>query len=253
MTPTQWHLARTFATWLCLALGEVLSCKGVSPRPPSWVHPTSSEWRRAAESLDRLRSEARSPYVASVRTSLREPKTGRTVDGRGAVAVVPLQAMRMILVGPAGATLLDAWVTPTRWRVAVPPIELVRVGGVQEPDDLPIGFWRWWFLTPLEGTLFAAAMMGDRSLLLLREGDATVELVVGTCGAGQRVAAARRVRGRTDRVDACRAGALPGAGDSVHYVDEASGLEVDVVVESASERSASAAALRDPDAHEGQP
>ncbi|HEV3193204.1 MAG TPA: hypothetical protein VGY54_22000, partial [Polyangiaceae bacterium] len=148
---------------------------------------------------------------------------------------------------------LDAWVTLTRWRVAVPPLELVRVGGVQEPDDLPIGFWRWWFLTPFEGTLFAAATMPDSSLLLLRAGDATVELAVGTCSAGRRLAAARRVRGRTERVDACRAGTLPGSGDSVHYVDEASGLEVDVVVESASERSAPPAALRDPDAQKGEP
>ncbi len=230
-----------------------MSCKGSLPRTPSWVHPTSSQWQRAAASLDRLRSEARAPYVASVRTSLHEPKTGRIVDGRGAVAVVPGQGMRMILVGAAGATLLDAWVTPARWRVAVPPLELVRRGGMQEPDDLPIGFWRWWFLTPLEGTLFAAAMTGADSLLLLREGDATVELVVGTCSAGQRLAAARRVKGRTERVDACRARALPASGDSVHYVDETSGLEVDVVVESASDRTASAAALRDPDAQEGGP
>jgi hypothetical protein len=215
------------------------------------VHPSSSEWERAAASLDRLRSAARSAYVASVRTSLREPKTGRTVDGRGAVAVVPGQAMRMILVGAAGATLLDAWVTPAQWRIAVPPLELVRRGGMQEPEDLPIGFWRWWFLTPLQGTLFAAAMTGAGSLLLLRDGDAVVELVIGTCSVGQRLAAARRVKGRTERVDACSARGLPGSGDSVHYVDEASGLEVDVVVESASEGSAPAAALRDPDTQGG--
>jgi hypothetical protein len=253
MTQARLCLARGFAAWLCLALGEVLSCTEAPPRTPSWVHPTSSQWQRAAASLDRLRSEARFAYVASVRTSLHEPKTGRIVDGRGAVAVVPGQGMRMILVGAAGATVLDAWVTPTRWRVAVPPLEFVRRGGMQEPEDLPIGFWRWWFLTPLEGTLFAAAMTGADSHMLLREGDATVELVVGICSAGQRIAAARRVKGRTERVDACRARALPASGDSVHYVDETSGLEVDVVVESASDRTASAAALRDPDAQEGGP
>jgi len=217
----------------------------------SFLRPTSPEWQRAAARLDRLRSDARFAYVASVRTSLREPKTGRIMDGRGAVAVVPGQAMRMILVGAAGATLLDAWVTPIQWRVAVPPLELVRRGGMPAPDDLPIGFWRWWFLTPLEGTLFAAAMTGAGPLLLLREGDAVVELVVGTCRMGERLAAARRVNGRTERVDTCRVGGVPGSGDTVHYIDEASGLEVDVVVESASRGSASAAALRDPDAAEG--
>jgi hypothetical protein len=118
---------------------------------------------------------------------------------------------------------------------------------MQEPEDLPIGFWRWWFLTPLQGTLFAAAMTDAGSLLLLRAGDAVVELTLGSCGTGQRLAATRRVKGRTERVDECRGHGVPSAGDSAHYVDEASGLEVDVDVEAASGVSPPAAALRDPD------
>jgi len=94
---------------------------------------------------------------------MREPRSGRVIRGRGGLAVVPGRALRMILVGVAGVTMLDAWVTPARWRVAVPMLGVLRRGGADDPADLPIGFLRWWFFTPLEGRLFAATFDRVRS------------------------------------------------------------------------------------------
>jgi hypothetical protein len=219
-----------------------------SPMPPPWVHPTAAEWRVAADRLDTLRRGLpRSPYTAVVTTVLREPKSGRTVDGRGAIAVMPGQGIRMVLVGPAGATMLDAWVTPSQWRIAVPAVSLVRRGGREAPGDLPIAFLRWWFFARFEGSLFASKALSAESLWLLRDGGAVVELRRLACGAGERIAATRRERGRAEHVDECRAHTAPSPGDAIHYVDESSGLEVDLAVEAVVGAPPDPAAFRDPD------
>jgi hypothetical protein len=183
-------------------------------------------------------------------TTLRDPRSGRVVDGRGAIAVAP-GALRMILVGAAGATLLDAWVTPEHWRIAVPPIDYVRRGGAEDPEGLPVGFFRWWFFAPFEGTLFAASVHPDGLLWLLRRGEAVVELRLGRCAiAGRSLGATRRSDGRAEHVDECRVSARgePGTGDVVRYVDDSSGLQVDIQVESVSDAPADGEAFRDPDA-----
>jgi hypothetical protein len=157
----------------------------------------------------------------------------------------------MILVGGAGVTMLDAWVTRGRWRVAVPPLDLMRRGGTDEPEDLPVGFLRWWFFTPFEGTLFAATLMQQGMLWLLREGEAVIEVRVGPCPRGERLTAARRAPHRTEQVDECRAVAVPRPGDSVRYVDEANGMRVDIVLESVAGVPPEEEAFRDPDAPQG--
>jgi hypothetical protein len=153
----------------------------------------------------------------------------------------------MILVGVAGVTLLDAWVTPQRWRVAVPPLGLVRRGSADDPPDLPVGFLRWWFFRPLEGRLFAATSDGAGPTWLLRDGDAVVEVRAGVCERGSRLRAARRRRGRAESVDECRAGAAPSVGDHVRYEDAGTGLVVELAVESMSPDPPPAEAFADPD------
>jgi hypothetical protein len=135
--------------------------------------------------------------------------------------VAPGRALRMILVGVAGATMLDAWVTPQRWRVAVPLLGLVRRGGAEAPEDLPIGFLRWWFFTPMSGRLFAATFEDDGPVWLIRDGDAVIELRTAKCDRGHGLRAWRRERGRAETVDECRSGLAPSAGDGVHYQDDA--------------------------------
>jgi hypothetical protein len=150
----------------------------------------------------------------------------------------------MILVGGPGATLLDIWITRDRWRIAIPPLERILRGAKDEPPDLPVGFLRWWFCRPLEGTLFAAADAADEGTwFLLRDGEATVELHETP----HRLEATRKARGRTQAVVEARQGALPRPGDAVRY-EEGGGLSVDLVVESLGDAAPSPEAFVDPDA-----
>jgi hypothetical protein len=179
---------------------------------------------------------------------MREPRSGQVIDGRGAIAVKPGEAVRMILTGAAGATMLDAWVTMTRWRVAVPVLSLVRRGDVLAPREMPVGFLRWWFLTRLAGGLFAATCTGDGALWLLRYGGAVIELREEPCSRGTLLRATRRMEGRAETVDECRSRAAPSAGDTARYVDESSGLRVEVLLESIGTEPPRDEAFEDPDA-----
>jgi hypothetical protein len=156
----------------------------------------------------------------------------------------------MILVGGAGATLLDAWVTRDRWRVAVPPLELVRRGGAEDPGGLPVGFLRWWFVAPFEGVAFAAANTRAEDRWLLRDGDAVVDLRLARCkGDGMRVTATRRLRGRAEQMDRCGASGSqsgPAVGDDVRY-DDSTGIRVTIAVYSVGPMGPTAEAFEDPD------
>lgn len=214
----------------------------------TWHSPDAQTW-------DTLRSELRArraerpmrPWAAEVRVAVHEPRTGRDVTGRGAIAVAPGRAMRMILVGAAGSTMLDAWVERDRWRVAVPAANLVRRGGPDEPRDLPVGFLRWWLLSPLGGALVAAEQTQEGPRWLLRDGAAVVDLRALPCDDGMSgLAASRSVQGHTERVAECGTAPEPRPGDRVEYEDAASGLRVSIVVESGA-RTPSDEAFRDPD------
>ena len=223
----------------------VVAC---SPAVPPWRGAASDEWLSLRAELARLReSRPRQAWAAGLRATMRDPARGHTLDARGGIAIAPGRALRIILVAGAGATILDAWVTRERWRVAVPPAGIVRRGGDDEPNDLPIGFLRWWFFHPLEGTLLAAhredAATGPGDVFVLRCADgATIELRAGRC-----LRASRHDRGRTESVEDCSAGASR-PGDRVRYEDEASGLTVDLHLESLAAAPPDEEAFRDPDA-----
>jgi hypothetical protein len=230
-----------------LSLSLCLSC--ASARPAPWPAATQESWNHLGRELQQRRlSQPRTPWSAGLRITMRDPTSGRVIDGRGAIAVAPGQAVRMVLTGAAGATMLDAWVTTTRWRVAVPPLEIVRRGDVMEPRDMPVGFLRWWFLTPLTGGLFAASSTDAGSIWLLRYEDAVIELREASCARGRRLLATRRLAGHAETVDECRAEAAPSAGDSARYFDETTGLCVEVLLESIGSEPPSDEAFRDPDA-----
>jgi hypothetical protein len=235
---------------LIVAAGLVLvSC---TPAPTAWRAAEPDEWPALRAELARLR-EARpsEPWAAGLRATMRQPRSGRALDARGGIAVAPGRALRMILVAGAGATMLDAWVTRDQWRIAVPPAGIVRRGGSGDPDDLPVGFLRWWFFRPLEGMLFAASRSqgtsGAEDVFLLRDDDgAAVELRAGRC-----LRASRRRNGRTEHVDECLVRVRPAAGDCVRYQDESSGLIVDLQLESLATAPPDEDAFRDPDAPGG--
>jgi hypothetical protein len=229
-----------------LSLTLCLSC--TSARPAPWPSATPESWSHLGQELQaRRQSQPKARWSAGLRITMRDPTSGRVVDGRGAIAVEPGQAVRMVLTGAAGATMLDAWVTETRWRVAVPPLEVVRRGDVMEPSDMPVGFLRWWFLTPLSGGLFAATATQDGSLWLLRRDNAVIELREAACSRGTLLHATRRLAGHAETVDECRAHAGPSAGDSARYFDETTGLCVEVLLESIGSEPPSDEAFQDPD------
>jgi hypothetical protein len=224
------------------------ACTPAPDAPSTWHSPDSHAWAALRSELrDERAQRPTRPWAAEVRVAVHEPRMGRDVTGRGAIAVAPGRAMRMILVGAAGATMLDAWVQRDRWRVAVPATGLVRRGGSDEPRDLPVGFLRWWLLSPLEGSLVAAEQTAEGPRWLLRDGGAVVDLRAVPCDDGASgLAASRSVAGRTERVAECGAAPEPRPGDRVEYEDAASGLRISIVVESAV-RTPSDDAFRDPD------
>jgi hypothetical protein len=227
----------------------ITACTGVRTAP--WPAATTQSFTTLRGQLDARRDQRpTAPWAAGLRVTLRDPHTGKILDGRGAIAVAPGRAVRMVLIGGAGATMLDAWVTGTRWRVAVPPLDLVRRGGLEEPPDMPVGFLRWWFLTPLTGALVAAAVLDRDPVWVLREGGAMVELRSPADERGC-LQATRRAPGHAETVEECREAAAPTAGDSARYVDERSGLKVDLRLESISPPPG-AEAFEDPDMASGE-
>ena len=235
----------------CLTV--VSSLAGCAATPAVWRSPDPASWTTLQQQLDSERASRPSrPWAAGVRVTMHEPTSGRVVDGRGAIAVAPGRAVRMILVGGVGSTMFDAWVTRDRWRVTVPPLDLSRRGGSEEVPDLPVGFLRWWFLSPLEGRLLAATSLSAvESVWVLRPAGAVVELRAGRCERGDRLVATRRVGLRTERVDECRAPGGPRPGDTAEYRDLSSGLRVEVLVESISVAGPDEGAFVEPTGAEG--
>jgi len=225
----------------------------------------------------------REPYVELIRVALREPRTGSVIEGRGAVAVDPRRAMRLVLLGPGGRTALDVWVSSDAWRFSVPAIDMIRRGQADQPSsDVPVGFFRWWFLEPLDGRLLSIAPSrnGGRQFVL-RDGKATVvlqslpEVRERAHAAGRKSAAAepqtsgwsalrhfvavrREVADlsaslperemNVDRLEWIARGVHPGPGDRALYMQRATGLQVEIQVEALSDEAPDPAAFLDPDA-----
>jgi hypothetical protein len=234
-----------------VAIGVMVGC---APAPRPWPSPDPATFERLAAQLAQRRAARPSrPWSVGVHVLVREPRSGRTVEGRGAIAVAPGQAVRMILVGGAGSTMLDAWVSRERHRVAIPALDVVRRGREADAADLPVGFLRWWFLAPLSGQLVAAADEVEPVWLLRTEG-AVVELRATTCGSRQGLLAIRHAGEHAERVLECRAhDEEASVGDTAEYDDLTSGLHVHVDVESVSASPPDAEAFRDPDLATGAP
>jgi hypothetical protein len=240
-----------------------LSC---TPRPQTpFGTPSQAEWTLARSRLEALRAaQPRRPFVEIVRVVLREPSTGRLFEGRGAVAVDPHRAMRMVLLGPGGMTAMDAWTTPDRWRLSIPAIGRVRRGGAEAEGTLPVGFFRWWFLAPYDGRLLTARATPESTVLVLRQGRATITILhetprapagasglsvpppYGSLGA-QAGLASRREGQSVDRLAWLGKTLSPGEGDRALYEQPSTGLRVQVEVESLSDEPPDPAAFLDPD------
>jgi hypothetical protein len=216
------------------------------PQPASPPEVSQHEWTVSRDRLASVRAHAPArPYVERVRVAMEEP-SGKTWTGRGAVAISPSHAARMMLLGPAGTTALDVWVTKDRFRFAVPSVHLERRGG-SDPDDargLPIGMLRWWFLSPLGGRLLLARSTEAESAWLLKDGAAMVTVRTD----GRRFLAVRREDGHLEAIEWLGRGLSPDAGARGRYLEGRYGLRVEVVVEEVLPNEPDAEAFADPDA-----
>lgn len=224
--------------WLALAF--LVAC---AQKPAASPDVTQEEWNAARDMVGALRARTPAhPYVERVQIALREPRTGKIFEGRGAIAVRPGQAVRMILVGPGGATALDLWITPEKWRLHAPALGPPR-HGTKAPPELPVGFFRWWFLAPYDGRLLTV----DGNRVVMRAGESTIRLgVAATVSHRAHVVAARRTEGHEETLEWVGLLAHPAPGDRARYVDP-TGVAADVVVEGVSFDFEDMAAFMDPD------
>jgi len=225
------------------------SLLGCAPQVAAELPPPSpADWRRGLDRLAALRRAAAGARTERLALSLREPRTGRVLQARGAVAIAPPGALRMILLGPGGTTALDLWMAGERYRFAVPAIELTRRGDLGGPRaerrGLPVDFLGWWLLRPAGGALLwtGRAPGGDR--FVLRDGGAVVDLVAFDDG---RLEARRTTWADGKRVDdeTVEAGAMGCA--PVRYHQGSTGLDVTVTCEGEALGEPPARALADPD------
>lgn len=253
--------------FLSLALALASASTGCARPPPRAPETSQAEWTQARRLLGELRRKApHGSFVETVRVSLHEPRSGRTLQARGAVAVDPHRAMRLVLLGPGGTTALDVWVSRDAWRFAVPSLNVVRRStDTDSPADadraagFPIGFFRWWFLEPLEGRMLTAydlpldaeerQFARKLSYLVLREGDSTVALKVADTPRGRLYFATRRETGSTsvDHLSWASRVFAPEPGLGAHYKQSGTGIEVDIEVEDISAERPDPTAFLDPD------
>jgi hypothetical protein len=240
------HLTRTDLGVALACLGALATSACARPRPPALPDVSQAEWSASRARLAEARREQPShPYVERVRVTIREPRTGRRYEARGAVAVSPSHAARMVLVGPGGTTALDLWVTKDHFRFEVPAVHLAKRGGADpaEARGLPVGFLRWWFLSPLEGRLLFARSSEGESAWLLRSGPATLTVRSN----GQRFVAIRRQGGALEGLEWAGRGLAPVAGAHGRYVENTFGLRVEIEVEDVLPNEPDPEAFVDPD------
>ena len=225
---------------------EIIAKERVQEGPAVPVAVTQYEWSIALDRLARLRrGRPDKPYVERIRLAIGDPRTGRQYQARGAVAVSPGVAARMILLGPGGTTALDVWVTKERFRFSVPALALEKRGGTEPAaaKGLPIGMLRWWFLSPLAGRLLLARSTPAESAWILRDGAATVSVRSD----GERFVALRREGETLEGIEWFSRGLVPQAGEHGRYLEGRFGLRVDVVVEEVLETEPDPDAFTDPD------
>ena len=232
---------------------RVLSLSLLSACQPAAV-PTASlppgaagiaAWKQARSELRALRQRfaSRDAYTMNLTLSLGHAQVGRRIRARGAVAVAPPHAMRMILLGPGGTTAFDLWVCRDRFRLAIPALGLERRGDASSPPELmqgmPVSFLRWWFLEPLGGSLLAFDDGAQGRRYVLSDGGPIlhVEPLVGDA-----LRVRRRVVGDEERmqVDGADCGV-------VHYQQRSTGVDIEVECEQREQRSPPPAAFADPD------
>jgi hypothetical protein len=237
-----------------LAAAALLACgaAGCAASPAPQRPPLTLEaWRTAGTRLAAERAQVGQARTDRISLELTEPRSGRVLRARGAVAIDPPRSLRMILLGPGGTTALDLWVEGDRFRFAVPAIDLVKRGDLRAPPEerrgLPVDFLAWWMLHPLSGTLEWYEDDGGPRFLL-HDGTAMIDLKrSGGALAATRTTSAGGKRLDVETLAAPGFGCMPD-GAPIRYQQASTGLRVEVRCEGSVPGAPPARALTDPDA-----
>ncbi len=239
------------SAWSAAVAGFFLVALGCAPEPraadqalPRGAAGTL-RWRELTAELAALRRErAPGPHTVNLAVVMTHPQLGVRLRARGAAAVSPPEALRLVLVGPGGGTALDLWIAGDAFRLELPALELVKRGDARADADehaaLPVAFLRAWLVRPFDGRLLYAYDRDDGSRLFrLRDGavHATLER-----HRDRSLTLSRSSRGGREQAHA----SAESCGHA-RYVNEATGLVVEVVCESQRFEPPPARAFADPD------
>jgi len=213
--------------------------------------PGLQAWRQARAELRALQARYRpaEPYSMNVALELTQQQLGKRMRARGAVAVHPPAALRMILIGPGGTTALDLWICDDAFRLEVPAIDLRRRGDASTPATqlrgLPVEFLRWWFLRPLSGRLLSFIDRDAERRFVLNDGGKVVHLTAAAA-ADRRLTSPLHVQRlslddrETLRIDGKRCG-------RVRYQQQSTAIDIEVECEQLNPEAPPARAFADPD------
>jgi hypothetical protein len=213
------------ARWAALlALGLNMAC--AHQQTPARLHNDPVSWRAARQLLSSLRQAWRpSLRTLSVTVRFAHAASGRSFQGRGALATRPADSARLILVGPAGSTAMDLWLDSSHWRLAIPSLDRVARGGPNSPPSasrgLPVSLLRWWLVHPFEGRLIAAAEREGRLVLVTKDDQGAIVEVVPRAGAA--VELVRHSGGHEERIMASNPGC-----PSAHYWSSWTGVDLNI-------------------------
>lgn len=142
--------------WAVVAVASAIGCGGPSLRVQPFPHARrderpSSAWLSSTE-IDRAALAPAIDFRQTIRISLRDGATGLGFEGRGALAVRPGRALRMVLLGAGGMTAMDVWIDGDRFRAAIPALDRVvrgdRTAAKETTRGLPIALLRDWMIAP---------------------------------------------------------------------------------------------------------
>jgi hypothetical protein len=210
------------------ALGIGLGCGAAPEATTPNGAPDLAAWAEAKDAVAKLREPDGGARTRTIKLTLSAPYLPTEVSARGAVATRPGE-LRMVLLGPGGATAMDVWSSGSRYRLAIPATGKILTDETRSSDrGLPVEFLRWWLTDPLGGDVLAARRGPDGLGFLLRREDAVIDVRLELSGRLFAIRTDTATRAR-ERVIADRLGC-----GRVEYFVEATRLKA--VVECESER-----------------
>lgn len=211
----------------------------------------------ARAKIDRL-AAASTRRKQNVRLELSAPFMPSAIQARGAVAMDPAAGdLRMILLGPGGATAIDLWMHGDAYRFVVPALDrTLRGNGATPPSErrgLPVDFLGWWMLHPLRGELLFAEETALGVAFVLRDVQpGAVAYVDARIGADGALDATRTTWSGDVRIDEERVHATSLGCGRVEYTQASTSLRVVAECESES-GDVPARAFVDPEASAAAP